>query len=206
MFPAPSSGAPSIEPSTRPTKLPARASCRAVAPPPAIRRATARDAALLAELGARTFSETFGPDNTPEDIAAYLGAAFGPEKQAAELADPGATFLVADVEGVAAGYAQLRSGGTDGVTGAKPIEVVRFYASKEWIGRGIGPALMGACLDEARRAGFQTLWLGVWERNVRAQAFYRKWGFSVVGAHVFQLGSDPQTDLLMERPVSSPPA
>jgi diamine N-acetyltransferase len=161
---------------------------------------------LLAELGARTFSETFGPDNTPEDMAAYLGAAFGPEIQAAELADPSTTFFVADIEGVAAGYAQLRGGGTDGVTGAKPVEVVRFYASKEWIGRGVGPALMRACLDEAWRAGFLTLWLGVWERNLRAQAFYRKWGFRVVGAHVFQLGSDPQTDLLMERPVFSPPA
>jgi len=159
---------------------------------------------LLAELGARTFSETFGPDNTLEDMAAYLGATFGPEKQAVELADPRMTFFIAEIDGAPAGYAQLRSGGTDGVTGAKPIEVVRFYAAKEWIGRGVGPALMRACLDEAHRAGFQTLWLGVWKRNARAQAFYRKWGFRVVGAHVFQLGSDPQTDLLMERPVSSP--
>jgi ribosomal protein S18 acetylase RimI-like enzyme len=177
-----------------------------VAPAPAIRRATARDAVLLAELGARTFAETFGPDNTPEDMAAYLGAAFGPEKQAAELADPRTTFFIAEIDGAPAGYAQLRSGGTDGVTGAKLIEVVRFYALKEWIGRGIGPVLMRACLDEAHRAGFQTIWLGVWERNARAQAFYRKWGFHVIGAHVFQLGSDPQTDLLMERPVSPPPA
>src|SRR5450759_1498327 len=164
MTPAPSSGAPSIEPSTRPTKLPARASCRAVAPPPAIRSATAKDAALLAELGARTFSDTFGPDNTLEDMAAYLGATFGPEKQAVELADPRMTFFIAEIDGAPAGYAQLRSGGTDGVTGAKPIEVVRFYAAKEWIGRGVGPALMRACLDEAHRAGFQTLWLGVWKR------------------------------------------
>jgi ribosomal protein S18 acetylase RimI-like enzyme len=177
-----------------------------VAPVPAIRRATAKDAALLADLGRRTFAETFGPDNTPEDMAAYLDGAFGPEIQAAELADPCTTFFVADIEGAAAGYAQLRSGNTPEVTGENPIEVVRFYASKEWIGHGVGPALMRACLDEAHRAGFQTLWLGVWERNARAQAFYRKWGFRVVGAHVFQLGSDPQTDLLMERPVSSPAA
>lgn len=173
---------------------------------PVIRRATAKDATLLADLGARTFSETFGPDNTPEDMAAYLGAAFGPEIQAAELANPGTTFFLADIDGVAAGYAQLRSGGTDGIAGAKAIELARLYARREHIGHGVGRALMRACLDEAHRAGFQTLWLGVWERNARAQEFYRKWGFHVVGAHVFQLGSDPQTDLLMERPVSSPPA
>jgi diamine N-acetyltransferase len=174
---------------------------------PAIRSATARDAALLAELGARTFSETFGPDNTPEDMAAYLGAAFGPEKQAAELADPRTTFFIAEIDGAPAGYAVIRAGvAPECVTGARPIELARLYACREHIGRGVGPVLMRACLDEAHRAGFQTLWLGVWERNVRAQAFYRKWGFNVVGAHVFQLGSDPQTDLLMERPVSSPPA
>jgi ribosomal protein S18 acetylase RimI-like enzyme len=173
----------------------------------ALRRGTARDAALLAELGARTFSETFGPDNTPEDMAAHIGAAFGPEKQAAELADPHTTFFIAEVDGAPAGYAVIRAGVAPGcVTGARPIELARLYACREHIGHGVGPALLETCLEEARNAGYATLWLGVWERNARAQAFYRKWGFRVVGAHVFQLGSDPQTDLLMERLVSSPPA
>jgi ribosomal protein S18 acetylase RimI-like enzyme len=60
---------------------------------------------------------------------------------------------------------------------------------------------MRACVDEARQAGHQTIWLGVWERNGRARAFYRKWDFRAVGEHVFQVGSDPQTDILMERAV-----
>ena len=87
----------------------------------------------------------------------------------------------------------------NGVGGAKPIELVRLYASREWIGRGVGAALMRACLEEARGAGYETIWLGVWERNARAQTFYEKWGFRAVGEHVFQLGSDPQRDILMER-------
>ena len=61
---------------------------------------------------------------------------------------------------------------------------------------------MRACLDEARNAGYETIWLGVWERNARAQAFYRKWNFRAVGDHIFQLGSDSQRDIVMERKVS----
>jgi GNAT superfamily N-acetyltransferase len=157
---------------------------------------------LLAELGARTFSETFAADNTPEDMAAYLAASFNPAQQTAELTDPASTFLIAEVGGLAAGYARLQAGGpAEGIEGAKPVELVRLYVLREWLGRGVGGALMDACVAEARRAGHGTIWLGVWERNGRAQAFYRKWNFRAVGEHVFQLGSDPQTDILMERAV-----
>ena len=169
----------------------------------AIRRATADDAGLLADLGARTFYETFAGDNSPEDMAAYLAASFSPEKQAAEIAEPQVTFLIAEVDGAPTGYAQLRAGNAPScVSNSNPIELVRIYVSREWFGCGVGEALMRACTDEARQMGYQTMWLGVWERNRRAQAFYRKWNFQVVGRHVFQLGSDPQTDLLMERPLS----
>ena len=167
-----------------------------------IRRANREDAGLLAELGARTFAETFATDNSPEDIAAYIGAFFNLAQQMAELADPSSTFLIAEVRGLVAGYAKLHAGeAAEGVDGAKPVELVRLYVSREWLGRGVGEALMRACVDEARQAGHRTVWLGVWERNARAQAFYRKWNFRAVGEHVFQLGSDPQRDILMERAV-----
>jgi ribosomal protein S18 acetylase RimI-like enzyme len=167
-----------------------------------IRRANPEDASLLAELGARTFSETFAADNTPEDMAAYLAANFSLAQQTAELNNPASTFLIAEASGLAAGYAQLHVGEpVEGVAGAKPIELVRLYVSREWLGRGVGEALMRACVDEARRAGHGTIWLGVWEQNGRAQAFYRKWDFRAVGEHVFQLGSDSQTDIVMERAV-----
>ena len=79
--------------------------------------------------------------------------------------------------------------------------LVRLYVLREWLGRGVGEALMRACLNEARSAGYETIWLGVWERNVRAQAFYRKWNFRDVGEQVFLLGSDEQRDIVMERAV-----
>ena len=165
-----------------------------------IRRAGPEDAGLLAELGARTFSETFSADNSPEDMAAYLAATFNRSRQTAELNDVASTFFIAEVGGLAAGYAQLHAGEpAEGVEGPEPVELVRLYVSREWLGRGVGEALMRACVDEARRAGHGTIWLGVWERNGRAQAFYRKWNFRAVGEHVFRLGSDPQRDILMER-------
>ncbi|HEY9401749.1 MAG TPA: GNAT family N-acetyltransferase [Pyrinomonadaceae bacterium] len=165
-----------------------------------IRRANLDDASLLAELGARTFSDTFAADNSPEDMAAYLNASFNPARQTAELNDPASTFFIAEVGGLVAGYAQLHAGEpAEGVEGPKPVELVRLYVSREWLGRGVGEALMRACVDRARWAGHETIWLGVWERNGRAQAFYRKWNFRAVGEHFFQLGSDPQRDIVMER-------
>ena len=165
-----------------------------------IRRGTIADAGLLSELGSRTFSETFAADNTAEDLAAYMATSFNVAQQTAELKDPGSTFLIAEVDGRAAGYAMLHDGEPEqDVEGASPIELVRLYVSREWLGRGIGEQLMRACIDEARQAGHETIWLGVWEHNARAQAFYRKWNFRAVGEHMFQLGSDLQRDLVMER-------
>jgi ribosomal protein S18 acetylase RimI-like enzyme len=168
-----------------------------------IRHGKADDAALLAELGARTFSETFAADNTAEDMAAYLATAFSPAQQMAELADPSCWFLIAETNEGALGYAMLRSGNVlDSVTGDKPIELVRLYVAQESLGSGVGAALMKACINEATQRGYETLWLGVWKHNARAQAFYRKWNFHEVGTHIFQLGNDPQTDILMQRAIA----
>lgn len=167
-----------------------------------IRRARIEDANLLAELGAQTFAETFTEDNTPEDMAAYLAASFSVEQLTVELTDPLSTFFIAEVGGDAAGYAKIHSGeALGGVEGQRPIELVRLYVARKWLGLGVGQALMQRCIDEAREMGFQTIWLGVWERNGRAQAFYRKWNFREVGEHIFRLGSDPQRDILMQRAI-----
>lgn len=165
-----------------------------------LRVAVLEDAELLAELGERTFCEAFASANRPEDIAAYLPTAFGPVIQAAELARPGSTFLIAYDGEVAAGYARLVEKEAPGcVRGPRPIELNRLYLLAACQSRGLGSTLIGTCIALAREQGFRTLWLGVWERNSGAMRFYRRWGFEVVGQHHFQLGSDLQTDLLMER-------
>ncbi|HYN85524.1 MAG TPA: GNAT family N-acetyltransferase [Pyrinomonadaceae bacterium] len=170
-----------------------------------IRRGDAGDAASLAELGARTFYETFAADNTPEDMAAYLSSAFTPELLAQELADPRSCFFVAEAAGEAVGYAKLHAGeAPDGVRGDKPVELARLYVAQEWLGRGVGPELMRACLAEARAGGHRTVWLGVWEHNHRARAFYRRLGFRDVGAKIFVVGFDEQTDTVMELSLDGP--
>jgi GNAT superfamily N-acetyltransferase len=170
-----------------------------------IRTANSSDVILLSEFGAKTFSDSFASDNRAEDIQAYLAAAFSTDKQAEELADPSSLFLIAEIEGVTAGYARLLKGSyPQVVTGSRPIELVRIYAGKEWIGHGVGAALMKACLEQAAHKGCDTIWLGVWERNERALSFYQKWGFYAVGKQTFLLGADLQTDVVMQRAVVVP--
>ncbi len=119
---------------------------------------------------------------------------------AVELADPHSTFLLARMEGEAIGYAKLRAGEAPAcVDGPRTIELERLYVDKNAMGRGMGAALMHACLDEARQAGYGAVWLGVWERNDRARTFYRKWGFRGVGAKTFTIGADVQNDVVMMR-------
>jgi diamine N-acetyltransferase len=165
-----------------------------------IRFATLDDAPLLAEMGARAFEQAFGAVNTPEDMQAYLCSSFGAEIQAGEIQQPGCLFIILENQHIPAGYARLQGGSTETcITGANPVELVRIYLLREWIGQGAGSRLMQACLEEALRRRYDVIWLGVWEKNQNAIAFYRKWGFEVVGTHTFQLGQDMQQDLILQK-------
>lgn len=173
-----------------------------------IRNATAADAALLTDLGRRSFTAAFETMNTPENFAAYLAEAFNEQKQAEEVAQPGSIFLIAETQDPQTGqtepvgYARLLAGSTETcITGKNPIELVRIYALGTRTGKGIGSALIQAVVQEARGRGHDVIWLGVWQENPRAVAFYERWGFQKVGTHVFQLGNDPQTDWIMQRGV-----
>jgi diamine N-acetyltransferase len=166
-----------------------------------IRLAVPEDAVALAALAERTFRDTFAVDNTPEDMTAHVAQSYSPAHQARELLEPALTTLVAvGPAGELTAYAQLRDGPAPAsVTGPAPLELQRFFVAAAHHGKGLAQELMTAVLEAAARRGAATLWLGVWEHNPRAQAFYRKLGFVDVGAHVFLLGSDPQTDRLMAR-------
>lgn len=176
-----------------------------------VRAAALADASDLSRLGATTFGETFGADNVPADMARYLAEAFSPERQAAEIADPASTVLLAEARapsgrGELVGYAYLVSGPTPAaVRGPAPLEIKRLYVARAWHGRGVAQTLMDAALDAARARGAGAVWLGVWERNPRAVAFYHKCGFTRVGEHTFVLGTDAQTDWLLVRPLNSEP-
>jgi len=165
-----------------------------------IRRAAVGDAAWLATLAERTFRDTYSAHNTPENMERYVAEHFGSARQAVELADSRYLTLVAEVSGQPAGYTQLGHGpAPECVAGPAPMEIIRFYVDRPWHGQGLAQRLMAAAGEHAAATGVRTLWLGVWERNPRAIAFYRKCGFAEVGTHTFLLGTDRQRDLVLAR-------
>lgn len=169
---------------------------------PTIRQAIPSDAGTLAALAERTFRDTFEAMNSAEDMALHCQSTFGEERQRAEIMNPAMHTIVCDEHGKVIAYAQLRWGHVpDCVEGKKPGEIQRLYVDRPWHGTGMAHALMEACLREIAARGCDVVWLGVWERNWRAQAFYRKFGFTEAGDHVFMLGTDAQRDIILVRPV-----
>lgn len=167
-----------------------------------IRRGEAGDALAVSVIAARTFYDTFAAGTRPDDMALHLADAYGEEQQRRELLDPEITTLLLEIDELLAGFAMLRPGSTpDCVTGPAPQELWRFYIDKPWHGRGAAPALMQRVQSEAVSRGAQTLWLGVWEHNERAKAFYAKNGFKDAGSHVYTVGTEEQTDRIMVRPL-----
>jgi len=169
-----------------------------------IRQATIEDAELLARLGAALFIQTFAHLNAPEDLAAYLPTAFSPVIQAADLEQEGTICLIAMIGGIGGtpvGYAQLAvTEPPDCVPEDEDaIELVRFYVDAVWHGQGVSHTLMEEVLGRAAAGGHDSIWLGVWDANARAIAFYEKKGFAIAGRKDFWLGSDLQTDLVMTR-------
>ena len=163
-----------------------------------IRRGVPDDAPALAAFAERTFVETFGADNDPRDMAAYVERTYGVAQQGAELADPGVTTLLAHRDGRLVAFAQIRRHMPPPcISDATAIELRRFYVDRPAQGTGLAQLLMAAVFDAAREVGARHVWLGVWERNARAIAFYRKCGFAAVGSQPFVLGADHQTDCVM---------
>lgn len=167
-----------------------------------IRTATIEDAEMLANLSFKTFWDAFHehPKNAPEDMADYMSKAFSLEQIKREIADTKNIFLIAEIERQAVGYAKLiLESAEEPIEAEKPIELSRLYSKQEFLGKGVGASLMEKCFNLARKIGCDVMWLGVWEFNPRAQRFYEKYGFYQIGKHVFLLGSDAQTDLLLQK-------
>jgi len=169
---------------------------------PTVRHATLDDAKSLARLAEQTFRDTFGPLNTAENMTLFCQSAYGESIQTAEIANPNMVTLLVEHQAELIGYAQLHWGEPPAcVTAERPGEIQRFYVQSGWHGKGIAQTLMNACIAEMQQKGTDVVWLGVWENNPKAIAFYKKVGFAAVGEHVFPLGNDPQRDIVMARPV-----
>lgn len=163
-----------------------------------IRLAHPGDAAALADLAERTFREAFTVDNDPGDMELHCTESFSPEIQQQEIEDPDCVTIVAEVENELVAFAQVRlQAPKECVSAEHPSELYRFYVSSPWHGRGIAQEMMREVRAAAARSKSDCIWLGVWEHNPRALAFYRKHGFRIVGDHVFRLGDTSQRDLIM---------
>lgn len=183
-----------------------------IAPPHAsvgtllVRRGIVADAPALAALGAVTFTDTYGAYNTPEHLQQHLERTYGETQQRRELEDPATTTLVAHLDGRLVGFAQLvRSELPACVEAVGAIEILRFYLDTTVHGCGVARPLMEAAYAAAREQGMTHVWLGVWERNPRAIAFYLKCGFAHVGMKHFHVGDDRQDDHVMLRALPQGP-
>jgi diamine N-acetyltransferase len=154
-----------------------------------IRRARLEDANLLAALGGTTNYETYFETDEPEDLAKYIADFFNPQAMKIELEDRNRTFFIAEINGKAVGYAELRTGQpAECVAGENTIELQRIYVLEKMTRHGVGKILLLTSLDEAKSRGFETLWLAVFELNTRAFEFYKRQGFAEIGETGFYYG------------------
>ncbi len=159
-----------------------------------------RDIEQIIAIGVETYSQTFSGMTSPEIMSQYLAAAFDRRKIAGELANPDSLFLFLVVDDELAGYLKVNENAaqTD-LREPGGLEIERIYLRERFQGRGLGKALLEKGLEIAREKQKQYAWLGVWERNTKAIAFYGRMGFRKIGTHDFFMGTERQTDFVMRR-------
>ncbi|WP_118951792.1 GNAT family N-acetyltransferase [Taibaiella helva] len=152
----------------------------------------------LCEISVSTFTETFAASNTRENMQRYLDQHMTMDRLQRELSTPGSVFFFALVNELVAGYLKVNTGAAQTEPlGEDSLEVERIYVDKSYKGLGIGRLLMDKAFALAKTQGCSVVWLGVWEHNEAAIAFYRKLGLEPFDTHLFYLGDDRQTDILM---------
>lgn len=160
---------------------------------------TDADISRLQAISIQTFRETFAGTNTAADMEQYLQQQLSEEQLLKEWHTAGATFYFAVLHGAVTGYLKLNTGVAQ--TEQKipeALEIERIYIPAAFQGKGIGVLLVDKALQIAREAGLKTVWLGVWEHNRKAIDFYHRYGFVAFDQHIFRLGNDEQTDIMMK--------
>lgn len=159
-----------------------------------------KDLETLQSIGIQTFTETFAEDNTEEAMKQYLEDSFNTEKIKSELNNPDSLFYIAWEEDNPVGYLKMNSGKAQTeLQDETSLEIERIYVKKSHHGKKVGQLLYNQALETAKQLGKSYLWLGVWEKNLRAINFYSKNGFVEFDKHIFRLGEEEQTDLMMKK-------
>lgn len=171
-----------------------------------IRRVTADDVQTLSEIGRRTFFETFSGGNTEDNMTDYLEERFSAARLSTEIGDENSEFYFAKLDEEVIGYLKLNKGlAQTEMKNANALEIERIYVLKDFHGKKVGQLLYETAIRSAVQSGVDYVWLGVWERNLRAIEFYKKNGFVAFDKHIFKLGDDEQTDIMMKLDMSGNP-
>lgn len=153
----------------------------------------------LQAIGKQTFSETFAQSNSADNMAKYLEEAYAHDKLSAELTDPNSLFYLASLNDEIIGYLKLNFGASQTeLKDNSALEIERIYVAKAFHGQKVGQLLYDKAIEVAKEKKVDYIWLGVWEENHRAIQFYTKNGFVAFDKHVFVLGDDAQTDIMMK--------
>lgn len=164
-----------------------------------IKRGRMDDVEQLQVVGRQTFSETFSAVNTAENMKKYLEEAFAADKLKKELKDQNSEFYFATQARKVLGYLKVNYGASQTeLKDDQALEIERIYVLKEFHGKKVGQLLYEKAMEIARQRKVRYVWLGVWEKNYRAQRFYSKNGFVEFDRHIFKLGNDVQTDIMMK--------
>lgn len=164
-----------------------------------IKRVTLDDLEKLQKIGRQTFEETFSESNSEENMRNYLEEGFSKKKLTAELNDSGSEFYFAIVQDEVIGYLKVNFGASQTeLKDSRALEIERIYISKEFHGKGAAQILYNKAIETAKQKNAVYVWLGVWEENPRAISFYKKNGFVEFDKHIFKLGNDEQTDIMMK--------
>lgn len=164
-----------------------------------IKKVTLNDLYLLQKIGSQTFYETFSAGNSEENMSKYLEESFSPEKLINEFNQEGSEFYFAVLDQRIIGYLKLNSGESQTeLQDKKALEIERIYVLKEFHGKIVGQMLFEKAMEIALQIKVDYVWLGVWEENKRAIRFYKKNGFTEFDKHIFRLGDDEQTDIMMK--------
>lgn len=160
------------------------------------------DISALRQIGMQTFYETFAAENTEADMQQYLSENFSDERMIAEVSNPEAFFYIAELNNNIIGYLKLNVGAAQTEPQENALEIERIYVLKEYHGKNVGQLLYEKAVAVTREMDLQWLWLGVWEQNHKAIRFYEKNGFVPFDKHIFRLGADEQTDVMMRKKIS----
>ncbi len=171
---------------------------------PKIKKATISDLESIQEISKQTFIETFADVNTPENMENYVQENFNSVQVASEINNPESAFYLATLDKEIIGYLKLNFGDAQTeIFNKQAIEIHRIYVLKAFLGKKTGQLLLDEAIKIANNNGINYLWLGVWEENHRALQFYSKNGFVEFDKHIFTLGNDIQTDLLMQLEINN---